>query len=246
MECVVPAPAALREVSAVAGDHDVDDCHRQHGLGMRCTERVGDGSAPVVTDAVPPLQCEMLREQPEDVSGHGALVIAVERARRVAETAQVGSDHPMALRQPGNHLAPLVPGLRPAVQEHDRRLAGETGAGRDVMNRHLAEVGEMMLELTSGHWLSMLLKMVASSRSVGSRTIACHRPPTRLPDLRGRVDPMPERCGALPAGWLGPVGMIHGPGPAPRPSDLRGRRAHQSRACQLRKKYVTIVEVSGN
>ena len=133
---------------------------------MRCAERVGDGSAPVVTDAVPALQCEMLRQQPEDVPGHGALVIAVERARRVAETAQVGGDHPMVLRQPPNHLAPLVPGLRPAVQEHDRRLAGETGAGRDVMNRHLAEVGEVMLELTNAHWPQVSLNTSASSRSV--------------------------------------------------------------------------------
>ena len=38
-----------------------------------------------------------------------------------------------------------------------------------------------------------------------------HRLLTRLPDVRGRVEPMSERCGALPTGWLRPVGMIHGP-----------------------------------
>ena len=68
MECVMPAPAALREVSAVAGNHDVDDGHRHHVLGIPGAEREGDGSAPVVADAVPLIEAEMLRQQPEDVT----------------------------------------------------------------------------------------------------------------------------------------------------------------------------------
>ena len=133
---------------------------------MQCTQRVGDGSAPVVADAVPPFEPEMLREQPEDVPGHGALVIAVEGARRVAETAHVEGDHRMARRQPRHHVAPRVPRLRPAVHEYDRRPVGETGACGDVVNRHLAEVGEVMLQLTSAHWLQVSLNTAASSRSV--------------------------------------------------------------------------------
>ena len=231
MKGVVPAPAALREVSG-AGDHDVDDRHRQHRLWMPRAEREGDRPAPVMAHAVPSLETEMFREEPEDVVRHGALVVAFERPRRIAESAQIGGDDRMALREPRHHVAPLVPGLRPAVKEHDGRSFGETGAGRDVMNRHLAQIREVVLELVGVHWLQVSLKTKVSSGSAGGRGAACnsvwnragdwvdvrHRSPGAglyAPDSRSRLDcdkwtrrrSRTARCvpggSGRPVGWRG-------------------------------------------
>lgn len=123
---------------------------------MPRAERERDGAAPVVADAVPSIEPEMPGEQPEDIVRHRPLVVAFEWPRRVAEAAHVERDHRVMRREPWHHVAPLVPGFRPAVHEHERRHVAEAGAGRDVMNRHLTEIGEVMLEIVSAHRLRAL------------------------------------------------------------------------------------------
>lgn len=59
--------------------------------------------------------------------------------------------------EPRHHVAPLVPGLGPAVQEHDGRPLAEAGSGGGVVERHLAEIGKVMLELEIIHGPDPLL-----------------------------------------------------------------------------------------
>jgi len=75
-------------------------------------------------------------EEPEDIFRHLALVVALERSRRIPEAVKVGGDHRMA--RPGerrHHMAPLAPDLGPAVQEIDGRPLAEAGSGGGVARR---------------------------------------------------------------------------------------------------------------
>src|SRR6202021_1950420 len=54
-----------------------------------------------------------------EVGRHGLGVVARRRLARVAEAAQVWRDHGEVAGEQVYHVAPLVPGLRPAVQQHD-------------------------------------------------------------------------------------------------------------------------------
>jgi hypothetical protein len=57
----------------------------------------------------------------EHVARELVLLVAAVRHLRPAEAAEVGADHARVRRDEGDHVAPQVPVLRPAVQHHDRR-----------------------------------------------------------------------------------------------------------------------------
>src|SRR4051794_22460506 len=78
--------------------------------------RVG---APVVADQEDAVESERV-EQGEDVRGKLLLLVAPRRCLGPAEPPQVGSEHPVSLRQAWHDMSPLVPVLWPAVEEHQR------------------------------------------------------------------------------------------------------------------------------
>ena len=129
VEGVVPALAALRDVGADAGQGHVDDGQRPDRVGVRRGKGEGHGSAPVVPDQMPARQAERAGQQLPEIAGDGLLVVAVERTRAVAEATQIRHDQPVTRREKRHDVPPLVPGRRPAVQEHHR----VAGAGRDVV-----------------------------------------------------------------------------------------------------------------
>ena len=135
---VVPAPAALREIVSVARDRDVEDREPAHGVGVGTGEREGGRAAPVVTDEEEAIDPQMLVYEPPDVGRDGLLVVAAGRPRGVAESAQVGRVHPVARREPRDHVPPLVRRLRNAVQQHDDVFGVADVA---VVHQHVAEVG---------------------------------------------------------------------------------------------------------
>src|SRR6185295_5386245 len=77
------------------------------------------------------------------VVGNRPLVITAQRTRTVAEPAQIRGDHAVPLGKGGYHMPPFPPGLRPAVQEDDRRSL----ASRHVVDQDLAQVGKMMTDV---------------------------------------------------------------------------------------------------
>src|SRR6266511_3706050 len=120
-----PVPEASGELRVQAAEPRPGRDDVEHGEPLdlvRVVERVavGDPGAAVVPDQGDAPVAELLHQRAH-VPGHGALVVAAGRlvAQRVA--AQVGGDHGEPLRQRRQQLAPAVPGLRPAVQQHDRR-----------------------------------------------------------------------------------------------------------------------------
>ena len=74
------------------------------------------------------------------VGGQRAFVVTGERLPGVAETTQVGRDHREPLGERGNDLAPLVPALWPAVQQHERGA----GAGEDVVHAKSVDHANVM------------------------------------------------------------------------------------------------------
>ena len=109
---------------------------------MLCGEREGGWSAPVVTDQEKALLAGNVVNQTPHVIGERLFVVSAGRPGRIAQPAQIRSDHPVALRQAGQDLAPHVPGLRPAVQEDDRSAL----PGGDVVEPDVAQIGEIMDE----------------------------------------------------------------------------------------------------
>src|SRR3712207_9141222 len=64
-------------------------------------------------------------EQGQHVARERLLVVGPGRRLRPAEAAHVGTDHPVALGEGRDNVAPQPPVLRPPVQEHERvALAG--------------------------------------------------------------------------------------------------------------------------
>ena len=105
-----------------AGNGDVEHGERPDPLGDRARQRERGRPAPVVTDEVKTVELEALAHFAQ-VGGDAFLVVSAVRARAIAQPGQVGNDQPVGLREQRNDLAPFMPGLRPAMQQH-YRLAG--------------------------------------------------------------------------------------------------------------------------
>ena len=144
---VMPALAALADIgAAVAGDGHVQDDQFADGFGVRGGDGIGGGTAPVMPDQMKRVDAEMLVYQPPDVVADGLLVVAVGGAGAVAEAAQIRRDHVVVLGQLRDDMAPFVPGLRPAMQQHDRKAL----AGGDVVQSHVAEIGVVVTDHLAG------------------------------------------------------------------------------------------------
>jgi hypothetical protein len=77
-----------------------------------------------VADDVRALEPEGIQER-HLVGGERLAVVAASRGIGPAEAAQVGREEPVLAAQPGDHLPPHVPMLRPSVQqEHRGRVRG--------------------------------------------------------------------------------------------------------------------------
>src|SRR5712664_1462575 len=92
------------------------------------------GPPPVVSDQVKTPEVEPLAHFPE-VRRDGLLVVPVLRPRAFSQPGQVRGDNPVASGKPGDELAPFVPGLRPAVQQHH----GDPRARGDDVQRYARE-----------------------------------------------------------------------------------------------------------
>ena len=98
--------------------------------------------APVVAHDEQFVLAENVMNQAPDILRERLLVVALHGTRRVAQTAQVRSDHAIAPGKSGDHVAPHVPGLRPAMQQDHRGPA----ACRHVVESHVTQVGVSMLK----------------------------------------------------------------------------------------------------
>jgi hypothetical protein len=97
----------------------VGDVQRQvavEALGGAQAEQEADPAAPVVTDQLHPLQPQLV-EDGEHVGRQVLLLVAVAGRVGPAEAAQVQRQHAVAVGQRRHQVAPLIPVLRPAVQE---------------------------------------------------------------------------------------------------------------------------------
>src|SRR5262245_9568447 len=134
-----------------------------------------------------------------DVIGHRLLVVTRHRARALAETAQIRCNHAIVARQPGDDVPPHEPRLRRALDEDD----GGALAGRDIVDGHIAKLGETVFEPRSHCWTPP--GVISACRPSGRKN---GWPPRRarraLDKKRARADPTPMPYSALhePAGSL--------------------------------------------
>jgi hypothetical protein len=110
--------------------------------------RIGHHHADVASDQVDLGAAEMV-DQRADIGGRGRLVVAALRLLRVAGTTVVHRNHAIARRRELRHdVAPSVPSLRPAMQQHDK-LASLRPADHVVQPHAVGlgqRVGEIVLE----------------------------------------------------------------------------------------------------
>jgi len=69
-------------------------------------------------------------------------VVTRSRARRRTDAAKVGRDDPESIAQSLDHMSPLIPGLREAMNENERRSV----ASRYVVQRYAVSIQSMVLE----------------------------------------------------------------------------------------------------
>src|SRR5271156_1869216 len=94
-----------------------------------------DRRAPIMTDDGEARVFEMLTHEHPDVVSYSFLVVAGTRPRGIAEAPHIGRDKRVLVREQRHHPPPFIPGLRPSVEQHDRRAIPY----RDVMNSHAFE-----------------------------------------------------------------------------------------------------------
>ncbi len=120
---LVEGPGQPRQARRLEAHPRVDDVAGQvaaHPLRVVGGQQEADETAPVVTGQMRALDAQRV-EQGGEVVCHRLLAVAVAGRVAPAEAAQVGDDHPVAGGgEPGDHPAPLVEVLRPAVDEHRR------------------------------------------------------------------------------------------------------------------------------
>ena len=131
-----PAPA-LRQVRSQPGHRHVDDREGPDGGRGRGGHGKCRRAAPVMAGQMKARHPEMVLHQFQDVTGHGSAVVSGGRPGGVPEPAKVGRDHGIARsREVRNDPPPRIPGLGPAMQQHNR-LAG--AAGCDVVHGDLPQ-----------------------------------------------------------------------------------------------------------
>ncbi len=109
----------------------VDDVEREvtvEALGGAEAEQESDPTTPVVADELDPVELERI-EHGEHVVGEILLEVAVARSVGPAEAAEVERDDAVALGERRHQVTPLVPVLRPTVQEQHGIVAGGVGFG---------------------------------------------------------------------------------------------------------------------
>ena len=107
----------------------------------RCArERESARAAPVVPDEMKRLQLQLLAHLTQ-IGADALFVVALGR-RALAQSGQVGRDHPIVVGEERNHLAPFVPGLGPAMQQQERSAT----AGGDNVQRYARELEPLVLE----------------------------------------------------------------------------------------------------
>ena len=104
---------------------------------------VRDGTAPVVADQVDLFVTEA-GDQRVDAARHGVGVVPGLRAARVAESGQVDGDHGEVLGQRREDRVPGPPGLRPPVQQDERRpLPADHRVQRHAVGRQRLGTGTL-------------------------------------------------------------------------------------------------------
>src|SRR5205823_73516 len=140
VEGVVPAATALRDVRPDARNRHVQNGQRSHRLRRSAREHEGARPAPVVADEMESVELEALAHFREIAAD--ALLVVARGSRAVAESWQVGGDYAIAIGEERNQLAPLMPRLRPTVQQHD----WHAGTGGDNVQRDARELECMVLQ----------------------------------------------------------------------------------------------------
>ena len=100
--------------------HDAEREVVTNALGRVEAEQEAGIAAPVMGDQIDLIEPQLI-EQGDDVGGEFGDFVWPGGRLAPAEAAQVGADHPVALGQGRDHLAPDPPVLRPAVEEEERR-----------------------------------------------------------------------------------------------------------------------------
>src|SRR5262245_30234953 len=95
-------------------------------------------------------------------------VIADRRTRRSADTAEIRRDDGKAVGKPINDASPLMPCLRKAVDENERR----TATGGDVVQRHAVGDDSVVLDLHKAHPISRHFSCVSPTDAVHPLSIA--------------------------------------------------------------------------
>ena len=88
-------------------------------------EYIGCLSAHVVAGEIDLAAAEML-DQRGDIRSDSLLVVAVGRPFGQADSTKIGCDDRETLGQPRRDAVPGIPGLRPAMQQHQNRLPAVT------------------------------------------------------------------------------------------------------------------------
>jgi hypothetical protein len=115
-------------------------------LGVVQAEEEAGQPAPVVREQLDALEAHRVEER-DHVARKLLLQVAARRGVGPAHSAQVGHDEAVTIGQQGNDMAPLVPVLRPAVQQDDDLAVPVAGlgdvhpqaAGVDEPMRHTVE-----------------------------------------------------------------------------------------------------------
>ena len=138
VEGVVPAASALTDIgAAIAGDRHIQDGERANGLGVRRCDGIGRRAAPVVPDQMERIDAQLVVHQPPNIVANCLLVVALRWAGGITQAAQIRCDDPIPLREFRHDMPPLVPGLRPTMQQYD----GESRPSGDVVQADVAQIG---------------------------------------------------------------------------------------------------------
>ncbi|GHE45202.1 hypothetical protein GCM10017778_30960 [Streptomyces vinaceus] len=166
MEAEPPRGTAREDVlrSGQAAEQCLHHDQAPDEAGPAQREQDGGGSARIDADH----RCRGLAdcvEQPFDVGGEGACVVALDGAVTGAETSEVRGDDPELPGQSAHDVAPELPGVGEAVQQENRRsLSGNCDIELYAVRRdalHVVRGGD-------GHDGSCQVVTIGDHRTVGN------------------------------------------------------------------------------